>query len=64
MTNVPMDDGLLQIAAEKHDVPFDILVALLALEAEFGDLTTPGARGEFATNIAEILDAGAERIAV
>jgi hypothetical protein len=61
MTKVPMDDGLLEIAATKHNVPLDVLVELLALEAEFGNLTTPAVKGEFSRKIAEILDAGSER---
>lgn len=64
MTNVPMEDGLLQIAAEKHNVPLDVLVSLLDLETEFANLTMPGAKGDFARKIAEILDAGSERTAL
>jgi membrane-bound lytic murein transglycosylase B len=64
MANVSMDDGLLEIAAAEHGVPLEVLVALLALETEFGNLTAPGAKGDFAREIAEILDAGAERTAL
>ena len=61
MTNVSMDDGLLEAAARKHEVPLDVLVALLTLEKEFGNAATAAAKGEFAIKIGEILDAGAAR---
>lgn len=61
MTNISIDDGLLKIAGDKHDVPLEVLVALLALESEFGNLTTPALKGEFARKIAEILDASSDR---
>ncbi len=64
MTNVPMDDELLEAAARKNRVPIDVLVALLTLEKEFGNATTPGSKGDFAIKVGEILDAGAARDSV
>lgn len=56
MANVAMEDELLELAAAKHGVPLNVLVALLALEDEFANLTTPSAKGDFSREVARILD--------
>jgi membrane-bound lytic murein transglycosylase B len=64
MTKVPMEDELLKLAAERQGVPLDVLMALLDLETEFGNLTVPGAKAEFSRQVARILDEGSGRAAV
>ena len=56
MANVAMEDELLKRAAEEHGVPVKVLMALLALEQEFSNLTTPSAKGDFSREVARILD--------
>ena len=63
MANVPMEDELLKLAAEKHGVPRKVLVALLALEEEFSNLTTPSAKGDFSREVARILDEASGEVA-
>jgi membrane-bound lytic murein transglycosylase B len=57
MANVLKADELLKLAAEQHGVSPEILLALLELEGEFGNLTAPGAKGDFSREVARILDA-------
>jgi len=62
MTNMPTEDELLRSAADNHRIPVDVLVALLALEADFVNLTSPGTKGELSREIARILDEAASRM--
>jgi hypothetical protein len=62
MTDVQTEDELLRSVADTHRVPFDVLVALLGLEADFVNLTSPATKGELSREIARILDEAASRM--
>ena len=64
MANVSTEDELLKLAAEKHALPLKVLMALLELEGEFSNLTTPSAKGDFSREVARILDEASGGVAV
>jgi hypothetical protein len=64
MSKMPMNDELLKITAAKHGVSLAVLVSLLELEEEFGNRTSPSAKGEFSRQVWRILDEGAAQTAV
>ena len=55
------DLELIKLAAERFEVPAEVLIALLDLEDSFQNFSVFGAKAEFTRRVSTILDEGSSK---